>query len=771
MIPFSYCASTLRLKAAILSGLIAGLVLVSRASAVTLDFNVPSGNFITASNWLDTTAAPVPAAAAPTVNDTAYVRNSGTVTINSNVGAKELRIGASNQITNPDYDNNGVVDANDYVLWRKGGPIQNDATTADVGPDDYIWWRYRFGGTPLVQDIGGPGTLMWTAGEITGLETENPVVAGVFTGGPVLRVGRHVNVDATHANELEFTGTVIQNGPTTKIMLSHPESKLNIGDDGSTPNPTSSYTLVSGTIGTAVTASGLDGANGNNGINVRNGTFTMTGGHIIDATPAALGSVLSAQRFITVSSGTGTGTVGSGNENVATATFTGGDVDSNGGLRVAAGANSIGYLNINGPVTIITGGDTIIGEHRTGPSGAEIGDAYGEMNMSAGTLQVGRTTDTNGNASTALAGRFQVGRRAKGVLNMSGGTIIANTSDLRVGAEYQAGGSLINMTGGTITTIGLNIRNGAKGAGQAFADDGASVILNGPNAVFSQIGSPGTIIGNHGKGLFEVRQGTATLGDGGSAAFPVGNVNVGRSSDSEATLNLKGGKLIIAGTLDVSSTTPPLVAPVIGLTGGTLEIHNPWSTAAQSWRPNFTNAGSNLILSKNALRQVAVGSTSPVFASDFAMTSGSWEIDLGSNTVLGADWFNVQNGAASLTGGTLNINYLSGFTPNAGQVFRILRAANGTTLGSVTIAGNSSGGGHWELQEAPISNVNFPLDEEIQLKYVVPGAGSGGGLGTSAVPEPTSAVLVVFAAAGLLTRRRPRSRSRAKRNQSIAQTR
>jgi hypothetical protein len=747
---FSNYSSSLRLQAASLSGLVASLVFVSAASAVTLDFNVANGNFTTAGNWLDTTAAPVPAAAAPTADDTAYVRNNGTVTINSNVAVKQFRLGASNQITNPDYDNNGVVDASDYVLWRKGGPLQNDATTADVGPDDYVWWRYRFGGTPLVQDIGGPGALMWTDGEIAGLETPHPVVAGVYTGGPDIRVGRHVNIDGTHPNEYEFTGTVIQNGVNTKVMLSHPESKLNIGDDGTTPNPTSSYTLMAGTIGTAVTASGLDGANSNNGINVRNGTFTMTGGNIIDATPAALGGVLSPQRFITVSSGAGIGAVGSGNENVATATFTGGDVNSNGGLRVASNTNSKGYLVINGPVTIITGGDTIIGEHRTGPSGSEIGDAYGEMTMSDGLLQVGRLTDTNGNSTTALVGRFQVGRRAKGVLNMSGGTIIANTSDLRVGAEYQAGGSAINMTGGTITTIGLNIRNGAKGSGQTFADDGASVILDGPNAVFSQIGSSGTIIGNHGKGLFEVRQGTATLGDGGSAANPVGTVNVGRSTDSEATLNLKGGKLIIAGQMDESSTTPPTIAPVINLTGGTLEIHNPWSAVAQSWRPNFTNTGSNLILSKNALRQVTVGSVSPAFASNFSMTGGSWEIDLGLHNVLGADWFNVQNGTASLTGGTLNINYLSGFTPNPNEVFTILRGATGVTLNSaaVTIAGSGS----WALQTA---------GTDIQLRYTGFGSGTGAGLGTAAVPEPTSAALVMFAAAGLLTARRQRSRIRA----------
>ena len=28
-----------------------------------------------------------------------------------------------------DYNNNGVVDAADYVLWRKGGPLQNEVDT------------------------------------------------------------------------------------------------------------------------------------------------------------------------------------------------------------------------------------------------------------------------------------------------------------------------------------------------------------------------------------------------------------------------------------------------------------------------------------------------------------------------------------------------------------------------------------------------------------------------------------------------------------------
>src|SRR6476661_7815943 len=134
MIHFSNYASPLRRQAAALSVLSGVLVFVSAASAVTLDFNVASGNFTTPGNWVDSTgvtgANPIPVAtsATPTIADNAYIRNGGTATINSDVSVLQIRVGHENVVTNPDYDNNGIVDAGDYVLWRKGGPLQNDAT-------------------------------------------------------------------------------------------------------------------------------------------------------------------------------------------------------------------------------------------------------------------------------------------------------------------------------------------------------------------------------------------------------------------------------------------------------------------------------------------------------------------------------------------------------------------------------------------------------------------------------------------------------------------
>jgi hypothetical protein len=45
-----------------------------------------------------------------------------------------------------DYNGNGTVDGADYVLWRKGGPLQNEVDApGTVNAADYTAWRARFG--------------------------------------------------------------------------------------------------------------------------------------------------------------------------------------------------------------------------------------------------------------------------------------------------------------------------------------------------------------------------------------------------------------------------------------------------------------------------------------------------------------------------------------------------------------------------------------------------------------------------------------------------
>jgi hypothetical protein len=50
-----------------------------------------------------------------------------------------------------DYNGNGAVDAADYVLWRKGGPLANEVDTpGTVNDADYTEWRARFGNPSAV---------------------------------------------------------------------------------------------------------------------------------------------------------------------------------------------------------------------------------------------------------------------------------------------------------------------------------------------------------------------------------------------------------------------------------------------------------------------------------------------------------------------------------------------------------------------------------------------------------------------------------------------
>jgi hypothetical protein len=47
-----------------------------------------------------------------------------------------------------DYNNDGKVDTADYVLWRKGGDLQNQTVTAGANtPEDYTPWRINYGAT------------------------------------------------------------------------------------------------------------------------------------------------------------------------------------------------------------------------------------------------------------------------------------------------------------------------------------------------------------------------------------------------------------------------------------------------------------------------------------------------------------------------------------------------------------------------------------------------------------------------------------------------
>jgi hypothetical protein len=71
-----------------------------------------------------------------------------------------------------DYNDNGSVDAADYVLWRNGGPLQNEVpgvTPGEVTAEDYAAWRARVGhasagsagGQLQAASVPEPGSLVY----------------------------------------------------------------------------------------------------------------------------------------------------------------------------------------------------------------------------------------------------------------------------------------------------------------------------------------------------------------------------------------------------------------------------------------------------------------------------------------------------------------------------------------------------------------------------------------------------------------------------------
>jgi hypothetical protein len=83
-----------------------------------------------------------------------------------------------------DYNNNGVVDAADYVLWRNGGPLQHEgASPGVVDAADYTFWRSRFGATSGSGAGVGVGAAVPEPGTLG-------LCIGMFLGAGIGRRGR-----------------------------------------------------------------------------------------------------------------------------------------------------------------------------------------------------------------------------------------------------------------------------------------------------------------------------------------------------------------------------------------------------------------------------------------------------------------------------------------------------------------------------------------------------------------------------------------------------
>jgi hypothetical protein len=604
-------------------------------------------------------------------------------------------------VANGDYNDSGnwidyttmdttpVPTTADEAIVRNGGTLNITAADGDASADVIRIGAGPQSGDPLAPPTySGAGTLDFTGGNILG-----------GTNGPRLNVGQRDNTAG-----IDYPGTVNQTGG--KISLNANASFLVVGSSGNTSTPVSSYNLS----GTGIIALTIGAGNTNNGINVRNGTFNMTGGSIVDD-PASTGF---GQRAMTISSSSGPDAA---NPNVAIANISAGTWDTRGGIRLASNSRSSGYLNISGTADIKVRSDVNLTNNAS--------DAYAEINMTGGSFQVGEAGVNDAN--------LIIGDRAVGVMNLSSGSVsVSDTLKIANDAAGSGGGAgkgTVMITGGTMTTRSLDMRVKVPTSADNWDAGTATFIIDGATASFTQANttSGGSAkIGNTGVSLFEVRQGVASLGGGG------GNIELAATATAAATVNLKGGRLILNGNVIRTNTTPgvfpgPLAgkgaAPVVGLTGGVLELNA--AGASQNWQTDLTLAGSELLTKQNAQLVVNVGdATHP---GNFVMNSGSWEIDINGHGVSNADRILVGGtGTGAINGGALSLNYISGYTPAVGDSIRILTQTAGVPTinsGAVSILAPVSPLGVWT------TNV---VGSDIRLEFI---------------PEPASCVL---AAVGLM---------------------
>jgi hypothetical protein len=75
-----------------------------------------------------------------------------------------------------DYDDNGSVDAADYVLWRNGGPLHNQVDDPDqVNFQDYLAWQSRFGNV-----VSGAGSALDSNSAVPEPTAIGSAMAGVW---------------------------------------------------------------------------------------------------------------------------------------------------------------------------------------------------------------------------------------------------------------------------------------------------------------------------------------------------------------------------------------------------------------------------------------------------------------------------------------------------------------------------------------------------------------------------------------------------------------
>jgi len=376
----------------------------------------------------------------------------------------------------------------------------------------------------------------------------------------------------------------------------------------------------------------------------------------------------------------------------------------NGRIFVGESAGSLGKLTVSGDSRVIQNSEWFsIGANGNGImtlsnnayfrgagdyNVSDVGSSTGILNIHdnatnlALTLYVGKGGSTTGMVNqtggyfgkTAAGGgdwRIAGASGSVGTYNMSGG-VFTTPNNLQIGAS---GTGTFNLSGGAVSSTG-----GFPGVGRFTGGVG---FLNISGGTFSQLSNNRMIIGEQGNGTVNIT-GTGALICSGTGG-PDGNTGLifGLNSTGIGTLNLTNGSVTVTNNLQLGRDSG--AQATLNLVGGVLSTKRIYTgNAGASSKVNFY--GGTLRAMPGATTEFLAG------LSEANIYAGGATIDSGANVINIAQPLIDGGGAGGLTkvgSGTLNLNGVNTYTGTT-LVSAGTLGGTGTIAGPVSVAAGAA---------------------------------------------------------------------------------
>ena len=631
----------------------------------------------------------------------------------------DLTVGNSGQGTLTLSNNGEVITTGDGILGSQTGST-GTATITDAGTEWQINGELKVGdkgdgtmsvenggavsvaGNVAIADSGGTSTLTLD-GNVSRLTASGTsvTIGGQGDGTLIVQNAAAALVSGAGVSlgeQSTGTGTLTVQGSNT-IMSA---GSLTIGGYGTgTLNVQDSASLSTGTsISLGEQASGT-------------GTATIDNAAVTDAGSLTVGSY-----------GTGTMTIQDG----GSLTVQGNDV------TLGEQNTGSGTLNLSGNGSTLTfNGDMTIGKSGSGTFAVSGGADFNgsAMTLASGSGFGGASTggtgelDINGTSSVLLSQDLTIGKYGVGTLAMASGAVLANKGDATLGSQPGTEGSA-TISSGSNWTVGGSLTDGSEGTGSITVQGGSSLIANGDSLTVGKQGEgsltvTGTkssvqyagdlIIGKQSAGTFNIDVGAVTKPTGQGT----GEVYIAETSGINGTLNIDGSGSSLSGTDMVVGGTGSTAGGTglvnltnggqmnltgklamwkdgtINTAGGAITLGTAGTTGPANGNVYINGqgelSGTGTITGNvtNSGGTLNIGGTQPGnlnITGNFTQSSGTFKVAIGGTGIGQASQLDAT-GNVSLTGGTVEFDFVNHYAPQKGQTFQFIDPPQSVSVNNV----------------------------------------------------------------------------------------